>query len=98
MTSLLSRTLLAALALAVVGALSPASADTAIGVVNIQNIMRDSKAAASVRAQLQTKQKSFQSELGAKEKQLLAEEQALVKQRSDANKEEFEKKVKDFRA
>jgi hypothetical protein len=36
----------------------PALANTAMGVVNVQKIMRDSKAAQSVRAQLQAKQKA----------------------------------------
>jgi outer membrane protein len=75
-----------------------AAADSSIGVVNTQKIMRDSKAAQSVRSQLQSKQKAFQSELDAKEKQLLSEDQALVKQRSTMEQAAFEQKVKDFRA
>lgn len=76
---------------------APAFADTAIGVVNVAKIMQTSKAATSVRSQLQTKQKAFQSELDAKEKALLAEDQSLVKQKDSADKAAFEKKVKDFR-
>ena len=87
--------------LALVAALSliaaPALAQTSIGVVNVAKIMRDSKAATSVRSQLQAKQKSFQSELETKEKALLAEDQALVKQKDSADKAAFEKKVKAFR-
>lgn len=77
---------------------TPAFAETSVGVVNIQKIMRDSKAANSVRAQLKEKQKSFQAELDSKEKALLAEDQSLVKQSTGADKAAFEQKVKDFRA
>lgn len=74
-----------------------AMAETAIGVVNVAKIMQDSKAANSVRSQLQAKQKSFQSELDAKEKTLLAEDKALADQKDKVEKTAFEKKVKDFR-
>lgn len=76
---------------------TPAFADTSVGVVNVAKIMKDSKAANSVRNQLQAKQKAFQSELDAKEKALLAEDQALVKQKDSTDKAAFEKKVKEFR-
>lgn len=68
------------------------------GVINIQRIMQDSKAAQSVRAQLQSKQKAFQGELDAKQKQLVTEDQQLAAQRSKLSKEAFEKKVKEFQA
>ena len=76
---------------------SPAFAETNVAVVNIQKIMRDSKAANSVRDQLKEKQKSFQIELDSKEKALLAEDQSLVKQSNTTDKAAFEQKVKDFR-
>lgn len=78
-------------------ATSPAFAETTTGMVNVAKIMHDSKAASSVRSQLQAKQKAFQAELDAKEKQLLAEDQGLVKQKDTTEKAAFEKKVKDFR-
>jgi Skp family chaperone for outer membrane proteins len=74
-----------------------AHAETSVGTVNIAKIMRDSKAAVSVRTQLQAKQKSFQAELDAKEKALLGEDQSLVKQKDSTDKAAFDKKVKDFR-
>lgn len=98
MNSFVSKALVALIAATLLFAENPATAETNVGVVNIQKIMRDSKAAASIRTQLQTKQKAFQAELDAKEKQLLAEDQALVKERNNVDKEAFEKKVKDFRA
>ncbi len=76
---------------------TPALAETVVGVVNVAKIMKDSKAATSVRSQLQAKQKSFQADLDAKEKALFAEDQALVKQKDSSDKAAFEKKVKDFR-
>jgi outer membrane protein len=75
----------------------PAQAETKIGIVNIQKIMNDSTAAKSVRDQLQNKQKSFQAELDAKEKELLKEDQDLVKQRANMDKAAFEAKVTAFR-
>lgn len=74
-----------------------ANADTAVAVVNIPKIMHDSKAATSLRSQLQAKQKSFQNDLDAKEKALLAEDQALVREKNTADKAVFDKKVKEFR-
>lgn len=96
MKTLLSRLFVVAFVLTF-ATVAPASAETSIGVVNTAKIMRDSKAAQSVRAQLQTKQKAFQAELDAKEKQLLAEDQALAKQQSSVEKAAFEQKVKEFR-
>ena len=97
MKTTVSRLLAALLAVSLIGA-APAMAETNIGVVNTAKIMRDSKAAQSVRSQLQAKQKSFQADLDAKEKQLLAEDQALAKQQSSVDKAAFEQKVKEFRA
>jgi Skp family chaperone for outer membrane proteins len=67
-----------------------------IGVINIQKILQESKAAKSVRKQLQAKQKEFQKELGAKQKKLLEQDKKLVEQRNKISKEAFEKKVKEF--
>ena len=80
-------------------AATPALAESNVGVVNVGKIMQSSKAATSVRTQLQAKQKSFQADLDAKEKSLFAEDQALAKlSKETTDKAGFEKKVKDFRA
>lgn len=80
-------------------AATPALAESNVGVVNVGKIMQSSKAASSVRSQLQTKQKSFQADLDAKEKALFSEDQALAKlSKETTDKAAFEKKVKDFRA
>ncbi len=86
------------LCLSVMVAVAPAHAATleGVGVVNIQKIMRDSKAASSVRDQLKNKQKSFQSELDAKEKALQQEDQELAKQRANLSQEAFTQKVTAF--
>lgn len=68
-----------------------------IAVVNIQQVMKDSTAAKSVREQLENKQKSFQSEISKKEEDLKKEDQELGKQKSVLAKDAFEAKVKSFR-
>lgn len=74
-----------------------AHAQNKIAVVNIQQIMRESKAAESVRQQLKSKQQSFQTELDKEEAALQKEDQELAKQRSVLSQEAFEAKYKDFR-
>ena len=73
-----------------------AFADTSVGVVNVAKIMQESKAATSVRSQLQTKEKSFQAEFDQKQKDLHAEDMALVKEKDKVDKDAFGKKVKAF--
>ena len=70
---------------------------TKIAVVNIQGIMKDSKAAKSVRSQLESKQKAYQAQISKMEESMQKEEQELGKQRSVLSQEAFEKKVQDFR-
>lgn len=90
---------LLALCLVALVAVTPAHAATieGVGVVNIPKIMRESKAANSVREQLKNKQKAFQSELDAKEKALQQEDQTLAKQRTNLSQEAFGQKVEAFR-
>jgi Skp family chaperone for outer membrane proteins len=76
---------------------SNAQAATSIAVVNLPKIMREAKAADSVRTQVQAKQKSFQAELDQKEKELQKQDQDLAKQRSVLAPEAFEKKYAEFR-
>lgn len=80
-------------------AFAPASMAAAqkIAVVNIQQIMKDSTAAKSVREQLENKQKAYQAEITKKEEALKAEDKELGKQRSVLSKEAFEKKAAAFR-
>lgn len=98
MKSLFTRLFISLFALSTMAMANQAAAETNIGIVNTQKIMHESKAAQSVRTQLQAKKKEFQAALDAKEKQLLAEDQALAKQQGSVEKAAFEQKVKDFRA
>lgn len=72
-------------------------AASTIAVVNIQEIMKESTAAKSVREQLESKQKDFQAEITKKEESLKKEDQELAKQKSVLSKEAFEKKATEFR-
>lgn len=74
----------------------PAFAESNTAVVNVAKIMHDSKAATSVRNQLQAKQKSFQVDLDTKEKDLQAEGAALDKQKDTLDKATFDKKGQAF--
>jgi outer membrane protein len=88
------------LAAAILMASSPAAyaaEGQTFAVVNIQQIMKDSTAAKSVREQLEGKQKTFQTEITKKEEQLKKEDQELAKQRSVLSKEAFEEKARAFR-
>lgn len=75
-----------------------AAAKPAIAVVNIQQIMKDSSAAQSVREQLESKQKAFQAEITKKEESLQKEDQELAKQQKVLSKDAFAEKAKAFRA
>jgi len=85
-----------ALAPVAMAADAPAVPANTIAVVNIQQIMRDSTAAQNVREQLESKQKSFQSEISKKEDTLHKEDQDLSKQRSVLSKTAFEDKARAF--
>jgi len=93
----MKRLTLLALAAATLGFATPALAEVKIAVVNIQGIMKDSTAASSVRDQLESKQKAFQSEITKKEEALQKEDQALAKQQSVLSKDAFAEKAKAFR-
>jgi outer membrane protein len=68
-----------------------------IATVNIQQIMKDSSAAKSVSGQLESKQKSFQSELTKRDADLQKEEKELSGQKGVLSKEAFEEKTRVFR-
>lgn len=76
--------------------MAAASAVEGVAVINIQDIMRDSLAAKSVKKKLEAKQKSFQNEMSKKEKALKSKEAAIAKQRGKVSAAEFEKQVKSF--
>ncbi len=67
-----------------------------IAVISMQEIMRQSTAAKSLKSQLEAKQKSLQAEVKSKEESLQKEEAELSKQRSTLSAEAFKEKVKAF--
>lgn len=67
-----------------------------IAVISMQEIMRQSTAAQSLKTQLEAKQKTLQAEVKAKEESLQKEEAALSKERSALSAEAFKEKVKAF--
>ncbi len=87
------------LATAAIAFAQPSFADDKqqIAVVNIQQVMKDSTAAKSVREQLESKQKNFQSEITKKEEELQKEDKELGKQKSVMAKAAFDDKVRAFR-
>ncbi len=83
--------------IALVISTAPAMAEQKIAVVNIQQIMREAKAADAIRSQMKAKQKSFQEQLDGREKTLQEQDQELAKQRSVLSQEAFEEKYQEFR-
>lgn len=85
------------LAVAFTALATPQAYATEVAVVNIQKIMKDSKAANTIRSQVQAKQKAYQTELDKKEKELQKEDQELAKQRNVLSQEAFQEKYAAFR-
>ncbi|MCB9991432.1 MAG: OmpH family outer membrane protein [Rhodospirillales bacterium] len=77
---------------------APAFAEGKIGVVNIQEIMSESKAAKSIQEQLQTKRKAYQEEISKHEQTLREEKKKLDEMSRDTEeaKEELTKKAAEF--
>ena len=67
-----------------------------IAIVDIQNLLQESKAAVSIQDQLNDQRKSFQKEFSKFEDELKAAEKELASQRSDLSADEFKKKREDF--
>lgn len=75
-----------------------ARAETKIGVVNIQEIMSESKAAKSIQKQLDTHREAFQKEFSKHERSLVDQEKGIIESRAELSSEEFSKKRQDFEA
>jgi Skp family chaperone for outer membrane proteins len=84
--------------IAIGGLCTPALAAESIAIVNIQEIMKDSTAAKSIKDQLEAKQKTFQAEMSKKSEALQKEEQDLGKQRSVLSPDAWDKKANAFKA
>ena len=83
-------------AFAVVFISAEARAETKIGIVNIQKIMTEAKAAQSIQKQLDEHRKSFQEEFSAHERNLKEQEDKLLEARAEMNAEEFSAKRQEF--
>lgn len=87
------------IALALAAALIPAfaHAETKIGVVDIQKIMRESLAAKDLQEQLEKRKNEFQSEVTKQEQQLQKEDKSLAEERGVLSADAFEKKRNAFK-
>jgi Skp family chaperone for outer membrane proteins len=74
-----------------------AEAANTIATVNIPEIMQKSTAAQSIKEQLDSKQKAFQTEMTKKEEQLNNEEQDIRKQKGVLSPDALDKKIKAFK-
>lgn len=67
------------------------------GVVNLEGIMHEAKAAKSVHDQIEALRKKYQDEIGKQEKDLKTKDQELADQRSVMTQEAFDEARRDFR-
>ena len=67
-----------------------------IGVVDVQKVLRDSKAAKSIRPAVQKMRKDFQQQVSAQERRLRQAEQELTRQRAILAPEAFSQKRRAF--
>jgi len=63
-----------------------------IAVLDVQQIMRDSKAAVGIQAELQRQRAAYQAELAQQENALLAADQDLAGQRATLSQEQYKQK------
>jgi Skp family chaperone for outer membrane proteins len=73
-----------------------ATTNMKIAVVDIQALLKDSKAAKSIESQLTGIRKNFQSEVDAEEKSLRAKEKAIMDEKPKLKEEELKAKASDF--
>ncbi|NQW09681.1 MAG: OmpH family outer membrane protein [Alphaproteobacteria bacterium] len=80
-------------------ALVPAKAQEAklpIAVVDVQGVMRASKAAKVIQTKIDARRDTYQEEVTAEERRLRQAEQELVQQRAILSPEAYQQRVKDF--
>jgi outer membrane protein len=90
---------LAVVAVVLIGTPPPVQAQNApivIAVVDLQVILRDSKAAAGARAAIDKQSKAFQADITKQESSLQSEGQQLEQQRASMTAEDFRKKSEQF--
>lgn len=95
---------LAVVALAIAVGVRPASAQSGdipevrIGVVDVQRIMRESKAGKSLQEQLGTVSRGYREDIGRKEKELSDAREELKRQRALLSADAFARKREEFEA
>lgn len=67
-----------------------------VAIIDVQALMKDSKAAESIRKQVEKKRDEYQKSIEALEKKLKAEEATLVKEKDSADQKAFAEKRKAF--
>ncbi len=72
------------------------STNLRIAVVDIQQLLKESKAAKGIETQLATIRKNFQAEVEAEEKSLQAKEKAITEQKSKLKEDELKAKISAF--
>lgn len=96
------RAALLALALTAGLPVAPAPAEDlptpVVAVIDYQRIMRDAKAAQSIRDQLEARRRQFQEEIAAEEQRLHEADKELARQRSVLTSEAFADRRRDFEA
>jgi len=73
-----------------------ANSNVAMAVVDIQQLLRESKAAQNIETQLTKIRKDFQAEVEAKEKELKAAEKKLIDEKGTMKEEDLKAKVAEF--
>lgn len=73
-----------------------ANSNISLAVVDIQQLLRDSKAAQGIESQLATIRKNFQAEVEGDEKALRAKEKEIVDQKGKLKEDELKAKVAEF--
>jgi outer membrane protein len=68
----------------------------AIGVVDLQKIMRESIAAQKARDEIEAKQTAYRDQIGAREKELRAQQKELERQRTVLSAEAYDAREKEF--
>lgn len=96
MKTFMKAVIAAAILMIGVPAASMAADPTAVAVVDVQKLLKDSKAGVNIQQQLETHKTKFLAEIAQQEQKLRDDEKALSGQRSSLPAEEFAKKAKAF--
>jgi outer membrane protein len=86
----------AALMMIIAPAAQAADAKINIAVVDIQSLLKSSKAAQNIESQIATMRKSFQNEVEAEEKNLREKEKAIIAQKATLKEDELKVKAEEF--